>query len=105
MYLRRKTSRRACLQIVESRRDRDLVRRRYVEGAGGQTHGRNGFSKHHRPDLCQVILAVLISGDGHPMCSKMWKGNTADVTTLIPVIERLCSRFAIARACIVPIRA
>jgi hypothetical protein len=73
----------------------------YFEGAGGQTLGRHGFSKDHRPDLRQMILAVLIDGDGHPVCSEMWPGNTADVTTLIPVIDRLRSRFAIRRVCIV----
>jgi transposase len=69
----------------------------YFEGAGGQTLGRHGYSKDHRPDLRQMILAVLIDGDGHPVCSEMWPGNTADVTTLIPVIERLRRRFDIAR--------
>jgi len=73
----------------------------YFEGAGGQTLGRHGFSKDHRPDLRQMILAVLIDGDGRPVCSEMWPGNTADVTTLIPVIDRLRSRFAIRRVCIV----
>jgi hypothetical protein len=42
--------------------------------------GRNGYSKDHRPDLRQMILAVLIDGDGWPVCSEMWPGNTADVT-------------------------
>jgi transposase len=37
----------------------------------------------HRPDLRQMILAVLIDGDGRPVCSEMWPGNTADVTTLV----------------------
>src|SRR5215467_6362431 len=69
----------------------------YFEGAGGQTLGRHGYSKDHRPDLRQMILAVLIDGDGHPVCSEMWPGNTADVTTLIPVIERLRRRFNIVR--------
>jgi hypothetical protein len=73
----------------------------YFEGAGGQTLGRHGYSKDHRPDLRQMILAVLIDGDGRPVCSEMWPGNTADVTTLIPVIDRLRSRFAIARVCVV----
>ena len=36
-----------------------------------------------------MILAVVIDGDGRPVCSEMWPGNTADVTTLIPVIDRL----------------
>ena len=71
------------------------------EGAGGQTLGRHGHSKDHRPDLPQMILAVLIDGDGRPVCSEMWPGNVADVTTLIPVIDRLRRRFAVGRICVV----
>jgi hypothetical protein len=73
----------------------------YFEGAGGQTLGRHGHSKDHRPDLAQMILAVLVDGDGRPVCSEMWPGNVADVTTLIPVIDRLRERFAIGRICVV----
>jgi DDE family transposase len=73
----------------------------YFEGAGGQTLGRHGHSKDHRPDLPQMILAVLIDGDGRPVCSEMWPGNVADVSTLIPVIDRLRRRFAIGRICVV----
>jgi len=73
----------------------------YFEGAGGQTLGRHGHSKDHRPDLRQMILAVLIDSDGRPVCSEMWPGNTADVTTLIPVIDRLRRRFSIGRICVV----
>ena len=73
----------------------------YFEGAGGQTLGRHGHSKDHRPDLHQMILAVLIDGDGRPVCSEMWPGNVADVTPLIPVIDRLRRRFAIGRICVV----
>jgi hypothetical protein len=71
------------------------------EGAGGQTLGRHGHSKDHRPDLPQMILAVLIDGDGRPVCSELWPGNVADVTGLIPVIDRLRRRFAIGRICVV----
>jgi hypothetical protein len=73
----------------------------YFEGAGGETLGRHGFSKDHRPDLPQMILAVILDGDGRPVCCEMWPGNTADVTSLVPVIERLRQRFAIARVCVV----
>ena len=73
----------------------------YFEGAGGQTLGQHGYSKDHRPDLRQMILAVLLDGDGRPLCSEMWPGNTADVTTVIPVIDRLRRRFDIARVCMV----
>ncbi len=40
-------------------------------GAGGETLGRRGFSKEHRPDLNQMILAVLIDGNGRPVCTEM----------------------------------
>jgi Transposase DDE domain len=73
----------------------------YFEGAGGQTLGQYGYSKDHRPDLKQMILAVLLDGDGRPVCSEMWPGNTADVTTVIPVVDRLRRRFDIGRVCIV----
>jgi hypothetical protein len=28
-----------------------------------------------------MILAVLLDGDGRPVCTEMWPGNTADVTS------------------------
>src|SRR5260370_16266181 len=34
----------------------------------------------------------------------MWPGNTADVTTLLPVIDRLRQRFSIGRVCVVAAR-
>ena len=71
------------------------------EGTGGQTLGQHGYSKDHRPDLRQMILAVVIDGGGRPVCSEMWPGNTADVTSLVPIIDRLRRRFAIARLCVV----
>ena len=73
----------------------------YFEGAGGETLGRRGFSKDHRPDLNQMILAVLLDGDGRPVCTEMWPGNTADVGSLIPAIDRLQRRFRVNRVCIV----
>jgi transposase len=73
----------------------------YFEGEGGQTLGQRGFSKDHRPDLNQMILAVLLDGDGRPVCTEMWPGNTADVGSLAPVVDRLRKRFSIDRVCIV----
>lgn len=63
--------------------------------------GRHGYSKDHRPDLHQMILAVVLDGDGRPVCSEMWPGNTADVAGLMPIVDRLQQRFAIAHVCIV----
>jgi hypothetical protein len=70
-------------------------------GAGGETLGERGYSKDHRPDLMQMIVGVVIDAAGRPVCSEMWPGNTADVGVLVPVIDRLRSRFAIGRVCVV----
>ena len=73
----------------------------YFEGEGGETLGRNGHSKDSRPDLHQMVVGVVIDEDGRPICSEMWPGNTADVTTLIPVVTRLRERFLLNRVCII----
>jgi len=71
------------------------------EGAGGETLGARGHSKDHRPDLKQMVLAVVIDGEGRPLCTEMLPGNTADVTVLLPVVDRLRQRFAVGRVCVV----
>jgi transposase len=70
-------------------------------GEGGETLGEHGYSKDYRPDLRQMILALIVDGAGRPICTEMWPGNTADVTTLLPVIDRLRQRFSIGRVCVV----
>jgi hypothetical protein len=70
-------------------------------GEGGASLGAHGYSKDHRPDLKQMILAVVVDGEGRPICTEMMPGNTADVSVLVPIIDRLRHRFGITRACIV----
>ena len=73
----------------------------YFEGEGGETIGELGHTKDNRPDLNQMVVGVILDDHGQPVCSEMWPGNTTDVKTLVPVIKRLRSRFAIGRICIV----
>jgi transposase len=73
----------------------------YFEGEGGQTLGRRGHSKDHRPDLKQMVVGVVLDQDGTPVCSELWPGNSADVKSLAPVVERLKTRFRIGTVCIV----
>lgn len=72
----------------------------HFEGNGGEL-GEHGHSKNNRPDLKQMIIAVLLDNTGMPLCCEMWPGNTADVTTLIPVIENVKKRFNVYNFCIV----
>ena len=73
----------------------------YFHGAGGETLGRHGKSKDHRPDLRQVVVGVVLDGEGRPICSEAWPGNATDVTSLRPVVDRLRQRFGITRMCVV----
>ena len=70
-------------------------------GAGGGTLGAHGHSKDHRPDLRQMVLAVVLDGEGRPVCTEMLPGNTADTRVLLPIMDRLRSRFGIGRVCVV----
>jgi len=72
----------------------------YFEGEGGQEIGRHGKSKDHRPDLKQMVVGLALDLDGWPLCCELWPGNTADVTTLLPVVNRLRERFRVRRVCI-----
>ncbi len=73
----------------------------YFEGRGGESIGQKGFSKDHRPDLNQMVVGAIIDDKGRPICCEMWPGNTADVKTLIPVVDRVRKRFNIQNFCIV----
>jgi hypothetical protein len=73
----------------------------WFEGRGGATLGQRGHSKDYRPHLNQVVLGIVLDGDDRPIASFLMPGNTADVTTLVPVVRRLQERFGIKRACIV----
>jgi hypothetical protein len=73
----------------------------YFEGRGGATLGQTGHSKDYRPHLNQMVVGIIMDQNGRPVCSEMWPGSTADVTTLIPTIDRLRRRFAIGRVCVV----
>ncbi|BBO77379.1 transposase [Desulfosarcina widdelii] len=73
----------------------------YFQGQGGEHFGRRGFSKDHRPDLFQMVVGAVLDETGRPICCEMWPGNTTDVTTLLPELERLQSRFSVGECCIV----
>jgi hypothetical protein len=73
----------------------------YFEGEGGKDIGQRGFSKDHRPDLYQMVVGAVLDGQGRPICCELWPGNTTDVKTLIPIVDRLRSRFGVGQLGIV----
>jgi transposase len=73
----------------------------YFEGEGGEFLGQKGHSKDHRPDLNQMVVGVVLDNRGKPVCCEMWPGNTTDVKSLIPVTDRIRSRFHVGQFCVV----
>jgi hypothetical protein len=71
----------------------------YFEGNGGENLGQYGNSKDHRPDLKQMVVGAVLTGDGKPICSELWPGNQADANALLPVVDRLRNRFGVKRVC------
>jgi len=48
-----------------------------------------------------MIVAMVMDDQGRPVCCELLPGNTADIKTLIPVIDRLRQRFGIRDVCVV----
>ncbi len=71
----------------------------YFEGstkASGRFESRAfGYSRDHRGDRPQVVIGLLVTGDGIPIAHHVFAGNTADVSTLPGVLDDLQARFGI----------
>jgi transposase len=60
-----------------------------------------GFSKARRSDLKQVIVGVVMSKEGIPLCHEVWSGNTNDVKCFANVIETLKKKYGLSRIVLV----
>src|SRR6266513_1970632 len=70
----------------------------YVEGdAPKNPMMRRGYSRDHRPDCLQVVLAVIVNVDGFPLSYETFDGNRADVTTLETVMRMVERKYGQAR--------
>jgi len=72
----------------------------YFEGEGGETLA-SAALEGSSPDLKQMVVGMVLDRNGDPICSELWPGNTADVKSLVPIVDRLKSRFGIGSVCIV----
>jgi transposase len=62
---------------------------------------RFGYSRDHRSDRPQVMIGLLVTGDGIPIAHHMFDGNTADSTTMGDVMADLQARFGVGRIALV----
>jgi transposase len=60
----------------------------YFEGQLGEVPlARHGYSRDHRPDALQLILALVVTEEGFPLSYEVFEGNRADVTTLEEILD------------------
>jgi hypothetical protein len=66
----------------------------YFEGETAENpKARRGYSRDHRPDCLQVVIALGPEGaptpDGFPLAYEVMNGNTTEQKTLLPFLERI----------------
>ncbi len=60
-----------------------------------------GYSRDHRPDLPQLVLAVAVDRQGWPVSWEVFPGNTADHKAFEAMIQKMRERFRIRRVIVV----
>jgi hypothetical protein len=58
---------------------------------------RYGYSRDHRPDCVQVVIALVVTPEGFPLAYEVLPGNTADNTTLRTFLDKIEKQYGRAR--------
>ena len=70
----------------------------YIEGQGEPIpKARYGYSRDHRFDCKQVVIALVITPEGFPLAYEVLEGNTSDRTTLGAFLKRIEQSYGKAR--------
>lgn len=70
----------------------------YLEGDGAEVpSAQRGYSRDHRPDCLQVVLALIVTPEGFPLTYEVFPGNALDRTTLGPMLDALEAKHGKAR--------
>src|SRR6266513_682080 len=70
----------------------------YVEGAAEKdAMMRRGYSRDHRPDCKQVVIALIVNVEGFPLSYETFDGHRADVTTMETVLRMVERKYGKAR--------
>jgi len=70
----------------------------YVEGAAEKDPlMQRGYSRDHRPDCKQVVIALIVNGEGFPLSYETFDGNRSDVTTVETVLRMVERKYGKAR--------
>jgi transposase len=65
----------------------------YFEGqAASNPQAKRGYSRDKRPDCKQVLVGLVLDGDGFPKAHEVWEGNRQDRSTVKEMLETLEKR-------------
>src|SRR6202790_1250397 len=70
----------------------------YVEGAAeNNPMMRRGYSRDHRPDCEQMVIALIVNSEGFPFSYETFNGNRADVSTMETILRMVERKYGKAR--------
>jgi transposase len=70
----------------------------FFEGLAEENElGARGYSRDHRPDCKQVVLAMVVSPEGFPLWHEVFAGNKSDATALPGIIDAVSEKFGAMR--------
>src|SRR5450432_3540828 len=70
----------------------------YVEGAAEKNPMvRRGYSRDHRPDCEQLVIALIVNNEGFPFSYETFDGNRSDVSTMETMLRMVERKYGKAR--------
>jgi len=70
----------------------------YLEGEGEEIpKAQHGYSRDHRFDCRQVVIALVVTPEGFPLAYEVMEGNTSDRTTLRGFLAKIEAQYGRAR--------
>jgi transposase len=66
----------------------------YFEGLAEENDlAQRGYSRDHRSDCKQIVLALIVTRDGFPLAHRTLAGNTQDLQTVETIVKTIEARF------------
>lgn len=66
----------------------------YFEGLAEENElAQRGYSRDHRSDCKQIVIALIVTRDGFPLAHQTFAGNTRDLSTVKHIVDTTEARF------------
>ena len=75
----------------------DLTSTYFEGGAEEVEQAARGYSRDHRPDCPQLVIAIVVTPEGFPLSYEVFDGDRADVTTLEAMLDAIETKHGRAR--------